>query len=355
MVVPLPLREVSTMIPNCIARRLSHDLAVDLGTANTLVYVKGRGVVVNEPSVVAIRENGRKGGRVLAVGKDAKMMLGRTPGDIEAVRPMRDGVIADFEGAETMLRQLIKKAHTGRKMIRPHIIVGVPSGITPVERNAVRETARSAGASEVFLIDQPIAAAIGADLPITEPVCSMVVDSGGGTTQVAVMSLAGIVYSKSVRVGGDKMDEAIMQYVKQRHNLLIGEQFAESIKTTIGNAFPDDAVESVQIKGRDTVTGIPRSITIDSNEVREALSEPVRVIVKTVKQALEEIPPELSADIIERGIVLTGGVGLLKNLDRLLHREAQVPIRIADNPLCAVALGAGKALDIADILSQILN
>ena len=343
------------MIPNCILRRLSHDLAVDLGTANTLVYVKGRGVVVNEPSVVAIRKNGRKGGRVLAVGNDAKMMLGRTPGEIEAIRPMRDGVIADFEGAETMLRQLIKKAHTGRKMIRPRIIVGVPAGITQVERNAVREAAQSAGASEVFLIEQPIAAAIGAGLPVTAPVCSMVVDIGGGTTQVAVISLAGIVYSKSVRAGGDKMDEAIRQYVKQRHNLLIGEQSAESIKTTIGNVLPGEVREYMEVKGRDIPTGIPKSMRIDSDEVRDALTEPVRVIVATVKQALDEIPPELSADLIERGIVLTGGVALLKNLDRLLQRETQVPIRVAADPLSAVALGAGKALDMGDVLRQILN
>ena len=343
------------MIPNWIARRLSHDLAVDLGTANTLVYVKGKGVVVNEPSVVAIQKNGRKNGRVLAVGNDAKMMLGRTPGDIEAIRPMRDGVIADFEGAETMLRQLIKKAHTGRKLIRPRIIVGVPSGITPVEKNAVRETALSAGASEVFLIDQPIAAAIGADLPVMEPVCSMVVDIGGGTTQVAVMSLAGIVYSKSVRGAGDKMDEAIIQYVKQKHNLLIGEQSAESIKTTIGNALADNGAESVQLKGRDSVTGVPRSIAIDSNEVRDALAEPVRVIVATVKEALEEIPPELSSDLIDRGIVLTGGVALLRNLDKRLHKDTGLPVRIAEDPLSTVALGAGKALDMGDVFKGMLN
>ena len=343
------------MLPRFITRRFSNDLAVDLGTANTLVYVKGKGLAVNEPSVIAVRRNGGSSKRVLAVGKEAKMMVGRTPGDIEAIRPLRDGVIADFDGAQAMLRHLIRKAHTGRNLIRPRIIVGVPSGITPVERNAVREAARSAGASEVFLIDQPIAAAIGANLPVTEPVCSMVADIGGGTTQVAVMSLAGIVYSRSVRGGGDKMDDAIMQYVKQRHNLLIGEQFAESIKTTIGNALAHEVVERLQIKGRHIASGIPRSITIDSNEVREALAEPVRVIVETVKQALEEIPPALSADLIERGIVLTGGVALLKNLDGLLHRETQVPIRVAADPLSAVALGAGKALDIGDILSQILN
>jgi len=343
------------MLPKLIRRRFSNVLAVDLGTANTLVYVKGKGVAVGEPSVVAIRKNGRQSGKVLAVGKDAKMMLGRTPGHIEAIRPLRDGVIADFEGAGTMLRHLIRKAHRGRYTIRPRIIVGVPAGITQVERNAVREAAQSAGASEVFLIDQPIAAAIGAGLPIMEPVCSMVVDIGGGTTQVAVISLAGIVYSKSVRTGGDKMDEAIRQYVKQRHNLLIGEQSAESIKTTIGNVLPGEVREYMAVKGRDIPTGIPKSIRIDSDEVRDALTEPVRVIVATVKQALDEIPPELSADLIERGIVLTGGVALLKNLDRLLQRETQVPIRVAADPLSAVALGAGKALDMGDVLRQILN
>src|SRR5512139_2317033 len=337
------------MLPRFIKRRFSNDLAVDLGTANTLVYVKGKGLAVNEPSVIAVRRNGGSSHKkVLAVGKEAKLMVGRTPGDIEAIRPLRDGVIADFDGAQAMLRHLIRKAHRGRNLIWPRIIVGVPSGITPVERNAVRETAQSAGASEVFLIDQPIAAAIGADLPVTEAVCSMVVDIGGGTTQVAVMSLAGIVYSKSVRVGGDKMDEAIMQYVKQRHNLLIGEQLAESIKTTIGNALSGEVREYMDVKGRDIPTGIPKSIRIDSDEVREALAEPVKVIVGTVKEALDEIPPELSSDLIERGIVLTGGVALLKNLDRLLHRETQVPVRVAPDPLSAVALGAGKALDIAD-------
>ena len=343
------------MLPRFIKRRFANDLAVDLGTANTLVYVKGQGLAVNEPSVIAVRRNGRGDRRVLAVGKEAKMMVGRTPGNIEVIRPMKDGVIADFEGAEIMLRQLIRKAHTGRNLGWPRIIVGVPSGITPVERNAVREAAHSAGASDVFLIDQAIAAAIGADLPVTEPACSMVVDIGGGTTQVAVMSLAGIVYSRSVRGGGNKMDDAIMQYVKQKYNLLIGEQFAETIKTTIGNALADEVIEYLQIRGLHIASGIPRSITIDSQGVCEAISESVKVIVETVKQALEEIPPELSADLIERGIVLTGGVALLKNLDRLLHRETQVPIRVADDPLSAVALGAGKALDIGDILNQILN
>ncbi|MGE5311924.1 MAG: rod shape-determining protein [Nitrospirota bacterium] len=347
------------MLPKFIARWFSNDLAVDLGTANTLVYAKGKGVVVSEPSVVAVRKNGRGTGRVLSVGRDAKVMLGRTPRDIEAIRPMRDGVIADFEGAETMLRHLIKKAHKkareGRNLVRPRIIVGVPSGITPVERNAVREAAQSAGASEVFLIDQPIAAAIGAGLPIMEPVCSMVVDIGGGTTQVAAMSLGGIVFSKSARVAGDKMDQAIVQYVKQRYNLLIGEQSAESIKTTMGNALADDVIGYLQIKGRDLVIGVPKLIIIDSSEVRQALREPIKMIVTTIKEALGEIPPELSADLTEKGIVLTGGVALLRNLDKLVNQETGLPVRIADDPLSAVALGAGQALDRRDTYEHILN
>jgi rod shape-determining protein MreB len=343
------------MLPKVIRRRFSNVFAVDLGTANTLVYVKGKGVSVDEPSVVAVQKNGRKNGRILAVGKDAKMMLGRTPGNIETIRPMRDGVIADFQGAGTMLRHLIKKAHTGRKMRRPRIVVGVPSGITQVERNAVREAAQLAGASEVFLIEQPIAAAIAAGLPVAAPACSMVVDIGGGTTQVAVISLAGIVYGKSVRMGGDKMDEAITQYMKHRHNLLIGEQSAESIKMTIGDVLPGDVREHMEVKGKDISTGLPKSIRIDSSEVRDALTEPIRVIVETVKRALEEIPPELSADLMERGIVLTGGVALLKNLDKLLHDKTGLPIRIAENPLSTVALGAGQALDMRDILEGILN
>jgi rod shape-determining protein MreB and related proteins len=347
------------MLPNFIARWFSNDLAVDLGTANTLVYAKGKGVVVSEPSVVAVKKNGRGPGQVLSVGRDAKVMLGRTPRGIEAIRPMRDGVIADFEGAETMLRHLIKKAHNrvheGRNLVRPRVIVGVPSGITQVERNAVREAAQSAGASEVFLIDQPIAAAIGAGLPIMEPVCSMVVDIGGGTTQVAAMSLGGIVYSKSARVAGDKMDQAIVHYVKQRYNLLIGEQSAESIKMTMGNALGDDEVGYLQIKGRDLVIGVPKLIIIDSTEIRHALKEPIKMILTTIKEALGEIPPELAADLTEKGIVLTGGVALLRNLDKLLNKETGLPVRIADDPLSAVALGAGKALDLRDTYEHILN
>jgi rod shape-determining protein MreB len=332
----------------------SDDLAIDLGTANTLVYVKGKGIVLSEPSVVAVRKNGRGGNKVLAVGKEAKMMLGRTPGNIVAIRPMKDGVIADFEITETMLRHFIRKVHNRRTLIRPRIIVCVPSGITQVEKRAVRESAESAGAREVFLIEEPMAAAIGAGLPITEPTSNMVLDIGGGTTEVAVISLAGIVYSKSVRVGGDKMDEAILQHIKRKYNLLIGERSAELIKTTIGNAFQGDKVERMQIKGRDLVSGIPKIIEIDSDETRESITEQIETIVETVKIALEQTPPELAADIVDRGIVLTGGGALLKNLDKLLREETGLPITITEDPLSTVVLGSGKALDNLDILREIM-
>ncbi|MCG6982321.1 MAG: rod shape-determining protein [Deltaproteobacteria bacterium] len=332
----------------------SSDLAIDLGTANTLVYVKGRGIVLSEPSVVAVRKDGRGTNKVLAVGKEAKMMLGRTPGNIVAIRPMKDGVIADFEITETMLRHFIRKVHNRRSLIRPRIIVCVPSGITQVEKRAVRESAESAGAREVFLIEEPMAAAIGAGLPITEPTSNMVLDIGGGTTEVAVISLAGIVYSKSVRVGGDKMDEAILQHIKRKYNLLIGERTAELIKTTIGNAFAGDKVERMQIKGRDLVSGIPKIIEIDSDEVRESISEQIETIVETVKIALEQTPPELAADIVDRGIVLTGGGALLQNLDKLLREETGLPITITEDPLSTVVLGSGKALDNLDILREVM-
>jgi rod shape-determining protein MreB len=288
------------------------------------------------------------------VGKEAKMMLGRTPGNIVAIRPMKDGVIADFEITETMLRHFIRKVHNRRSLIRPRIIVCVPSGITQVEKRAVRESAESAGAREVFLIEEPMAAAIGAGLPITEPTSNMVLDIGGGTTEVAVISLAGIVYSKSVRVGGDKMDEAILQHIKRKYNLLIGERTAELIKTTIGNAFAGDKVERMQIKGRDLVSGIPKIIEIDSDEVREAISEQIETIVETVKIALEQTPPELAADIVDRGIVLTGGGALLQNLDKLLREETGLPITITEDPLSTVVLGSGKALDNLDILREVM-
>ena len=342
------------MILDPILGWFSNDLAIDLGTANTLVYVKGKGIVLSEPSVVAVRADGRGPNRVLAVGKEAKMMLGRTPGNILAIRPMKDGVIADFEITEAMLRHFIRKVHNRRTLIRPRIIVSVPSGITQVEKRAVRESAESAGAREVYLIEEPMAAAIGAGLPITEPTSNMVVDIGGGTTEVAVISLAGIVYSKSVRVAGDKMDEAILQHIKRKYNLLIGERTAELIKTTIGNAYPGEVVERMQIKGRDLVSGIPKIVEVDSDEVRESIGEQIDTIVETVKIALEQTPPELAADIVDRGIVLTGGGALLKGLDKLLREETGLPITITEDPLSTVVLGSGKALDNIDILREVM-
>jgi rod shape-determining protein MreB and related proteins len=333
----------------------SSDLAIDLGTANTLVYVKGKGIVLSEPSVVAVQIEGRDKNRVLAVGAEAKNMLGRTPGNIVATRPMRDGVIADFDVTEAMLKHFIHKVHNRRKLVRPRIIIAVPSGITQVEKRAVRESAESAGARDVYLIEEPMAAAIGAGLPITEPTCNMVVDIGGGTTEVAVISLAGIVYSRSLRIAGDKMDQAIMQYIKRKYNLLIGERTSEIIKTTIANAYPDPQnIETIEVKGRDLVSGIPKILAIDSEEIRLAISEQIEAIVECVKIALEQTPPELSADIVDRGIVLTGGGALLKNLDKLLREETGLPITIAEDPLTTVALGSGKVLDSLEILKRVV-
>ncbi len=333
----------------------STDLAIDLGTANTLVYVKGKGIVLSEPSVVAVRIDDRVKNRVLAVGSEAKRMLGRTPGNIVAIRPMRDGVIADFDVTEAMLKHFIHKVHNRRKLVRPRIVIAVPSGITQVEKRAVRESAESAGARDVFLIEEPMAAAIGAGLPITEPTCNMVVDIGGGTTEVAVISLAGIVYSRSIRTAGDKMDQAIIQYIKRKYNLLIGERTSEIIKTTIGNAYPDPQnIETIEVKGRDLVSGIPKILAIDSEEIRVAISEQIEAIVECVKIALEQTPPELSADIVDRGIVLTGGGALLKNLDKLLKEESGLPITVAEDPLTTVAIGSGKTLDNIEILKQVI-
>jgi len=333
----------------------SNDLAIDLGTANTLVYVKGKGIVLREPSVVAVRTDNRGKSKVLAVGLEAKNMLGRTPGNIVAIRPMHDGVIADFDVTEAMLRHFIRQVHNRRSFVRPRTVIAVPTGITPVEKRAVKEAAISAGSREVFLIEEPMAAAIGAGLPITEPTCNMVVDIGGGTTEVAVISLAGIVYSRSLRVAGDKMDTAIMQYIKRKYNLLIGERSAEIIKTSIGNAYPDsENYETIEVKGRDLVSGIPKILAIDSEEIRVAISEQIDAIIETTKIALEQTPPELAADIVDRGIVLTGGGALLKNLDKLLREETGLPITIAEDPLSTVALGSGMTLDSIEILRQVV-
>lgn len=343
------------MLFDSILGLFSNDLAIDLGTANTLVYVKGKGIVLSEPSVVAVRSNYPEGvKKVLAVGMEAKKMLGRTPASIVAIRPMKDGVIADFEITEAMLRYFITKIHNRRALVRPRIIICVPSGITQVEKRAVRETAESAGAREVYLIEEPMAAAIGAGLPVSEAAGNMIVDIGGGTTEIAVISLSGIVCSQSVRVAGDKMDDAIVQYVKRKYNLLIGERTAELVKVTIGTAYPDKDVKTMEIKGRDLVAGIPKILEIDSEEIRASLAEPINTIIEAVRIALERTPPELSADIVDRGIVLVGGGALLKNLDLLLKENTGLPIIRADDPLSAVVLGAGKALDELPLLKEIM-
>ncbi|MDY0242167.1 MAG: rod shape-determining protein [Rhodospirillaceae bacterium] len=334
----------------------SADMAIDLGTANTLVYVKGRGIVLNEPSVVAIaEEKGKK--KVLAVGDEAKMMLGRTPGYIQAIRPMRDGVIADFEVAEEMIKHFIRKVHNRRSFASPLVIVCVPSGSTAVERRAIQESAESAGARRVFLIEEPMAAAIGAGLPVTEPTGSMVVDIGGGTTEVAVLSLGGIVYSRSVRVGGDKMDEAIIAYIRRNHNLLIGESSAERIKKEVGSACPPEDGEgrTVEIKGRDLMNGVPKELIISERQIAESLAEPVGAIIEAVKVALEHTAPELAADIVDKGIVLTGGGALLSNLDLVLRHATGLPVSIADDPLSCVALGTGRTLEEMPKLKNVLS
>ncbi|MBK1668442.1 rod shape-determining protein [Rhodovibrio sodomensis] len=335
---------------------LSADMAIDLGTANTLVYVKGRGIVLNEPSVVAIAEQkGKK--QVLAVGDEAKMMLGRTPGNIQAIRPLRDGVIADFEVAEEMIKHFIRKVHNRRSFASPQCIVCVPSGSTAVERRAIQESAEAAGARRVFLIEEPMAAAIGAGLPVTEPTGSMVVDVGGGTTEVAVLSLGGIVYSRSVRVGGDKMDEAIIAYIRRNHNLLVGEGSAERIKKQIGSACPPEHGEegrTMEIKGRDLMNGVPKELVISERQIAESLAEPVGAIVEAVKVALEHSAPELAADIVDKGIVLTGGGALLGNLDYVLRASTGLPVSIADDPLSCVALGTGRCLEEMKTLKNVL-
>jgi len=332
---------------------VSNDLAIDLGTANTLIYIKNEGVVCNEPSVVAVQKNGRGEKRILSVGTAAKRMLGRTPGSIVAIRPLRDGVIADFETTEAMLEYFIKQVHHRRSLVRPRVIIGVPFGITEVEKRAVRESAESAGAREVYLIEQPMAAAIGSGLPITEPTGNMIVDIGGGTTEVAVISLAGIVYSKSIRVGGDKQDEAIVQFIKRRHNLMIGERTAELIKITIGSAYPGEEIRTMEIKGRDLVAGVPKTVLISDEEIRDCLLEPINQILDAVRVSLERTPPELASDIVDRGIVLAGGGSLLRNLDSLISEETGLPVTLATDPLTSVVLGAGKALDEIDLLKDV--
>jgi len=331
-------------------RYFSNDLAIDLGTANTLVYARNRGIVVREPSIVVVN---KVSNRIEAVGNEAKEMLGRTPGNIVAIRPMKDGVIADFEITEAMLRYFIARVHDRKRMVRPRIVIAVPSGITSVEKRAVRESAISAGAREVYLIEEPMAAAIGAGLPVTEPSGNMIIDIGGGTTEVAVISLSGIVYSNSARVGGDKMDEAIINYIKRKYNLLIGERTAELIKITIGSACQTDEIETMEVKGRDLVEGVPKTLVLTDEEVRDALSEVVAAIVESVRVALERTPPELSADIMDKGIIITGGGSLLRNLDRRLREETGLPISYAEDPLASVVLGTGAMLTDMDLLRKI--
>jgi len=332
----------------------SNDLAIDLGTANCLVYAKDRGIIVNEPSVVAVHQGFRGAQKVLAVGKEAKEMLGRTPGSIRAIRPMRDGVIADFEVTQAMLRYFIQKSLSGSKFVKPRIIICIPFGITQVEKRAVKESAEQAGAREVYLIEEPMAAAIGAGLPITEPSGNMIVDIGGGTTEVAVISLGGIVYSKSVRVAGDKFDEAIASYIKKKYSLLIGERTAEQIKITLGNAYPleDDSI-TTEVKGRDLIGGAPKTIQINAEEVREALADPVSEVIEAIKVALEKTPPELAADIVDNGIILAGGGSLLANLDLLIKEKTGLPVAIAEDPLTCVVRGCGKCLDSIALLKQV--
>ena len=335
---------------NDIFSWFSYDLAIDLGTANTLVYLKGKGIIINEPSVVAID---KKTNKVLAVGSDAKRMLGRTPGNIVATRPMKDGVIADFEVAEKMLKHFITKAHNRSTFVRPRIVISVPSRITQVEQRAVRDSAELAGAREVYLVEEPIAAAIGAGLPIADPSGNMVVDIGGGTTDVAVISLAGIVHSQSVKMGGDKMDEAILQHIKRKYNLYIGELVSEQVKFEIGSACPLEERKTFVVKGRDLVTGIPKTLVMDDAEIREALADPINAIVNAIKVTLENTPPELAGDIIDRGIILTGGGSLLQGMDVRLREETNLPIILVENPLTTVVLGTGKVLDELDLLNKV--
>ena len=340
------------MVFNALLGLFSNDMAIDLGTANTLVYLKGKGIVLREPSVVAVHTESKQ---VLAVGTEAKKMLGRTPGSIQAIRPMKDGVIANFEVTEAMLKYFITKVHNRKTFVRPRIIIAVPSGITQVEKRAVRDSAESAGAREVYLIEEPMAAAIGVGLPVQEPSGNMILDIGGGTTEIAVISLSGIVYSRSVRVGGDMMDEQIAHYIKKRYNLLIGERTAEEIKIKIGSACPVNERTTMEIKGRDLVAGVPRTLIISDEEVRESLAEPIGTIVDTVKIALERTPPELASDIVDKGIVMAGGCSLLRGLDVLLREQTGLPVTVAEDPLSAVVLGTGRGLDEIDLLKKLCS
>jgi rod shape-determining protein MreB len=337
-----------------LAGLFSHDLAIDLGTANTLVYVRGKGLICSEPSVVAVTDDPKgRGERVIAVGREAKEMLGRTPGSIRAVRPIKDGVIADFEITEAMLSYFMRRAHNRARLVRPRTVICVPPCITSVEKRAVRESALSAGAREVYLIEEPMAAAIGAGLDVTAPTGNMVVDIGGGTTDVAVISLSGIVASRSIRCGGDTMDEAIINYVKRKYNMLIGERTAEDIKLTIGTASPEAKAETMEVKGRDLVAGIPKVVVASSDEIREALVEPIHAIVETVHLTLEQTPPELAADIVDRGIMLVGGGSLLRDFDHVLRQETKLPILRSEDPFTAVVHGAGEALNNLALLKEV--
>jgi rod shape-determining protein MreB len=337
-------------IINYILGLFSNDMGIDLGTATTLVFVKGEGVVLCEPSVVAIE---RGTSHVLAVGEEAKRMLGRTPGNIIAIRPMKDGVIADFEITEAMLRYFIKKVHHRKVLVRPRIVIAIPSGITEVEKRAVKDSAERAGAREVFLIEEPIAAAIGVGLPIQEPVGNMIIDIGGGTTEIAVISLAGTVFSKSIRIGGDEMNEAIIEYLKKTYNLMVGERTAEDIKIKIGSAYPMEEEMNIEVRGRDLVAGLPKTVTITSEEVRESLQEPLRAIVEVTKISLERTPPELAADLIEHGIVMAGGGSLLRGIDRLISEETGLPVHIAEDPVTAVVNGTGQVLSEIHYLKKV--
>ncbi len=344
------IKQVIKGIIDYILDLFSNDIGIDLGTATTLVYVKGEGVVLCEPSVVAVE---RGTSHVLAVGEEAKRMLGRTPGNIIAIRPMRDGVITNFEVTEAMLRHFIRKVKHRRFQIRPRIVIAIPSGITEVERRAVKESAERAGAREVFLIEEPIAAAIGVGLPIQEPIGNMIIDIGGGTTEIAVISLAGTVFSKSIRIGGDEMNEAIIEYLKKTYNLMVGERTAEDIKIKIGSAYPLEEEMSLEVKGRDLIAGLPKAVTITSEEIRESLQEPLRAILEVTKMSLERTPPELASDLIEHGIVMAGGGSLLKGLDKLISEETGLPVHVADDPITAVANGTGKVLNEIKYLKKV--